>query len=95
MAEIYNRAADTGQERMMMAKTLRRMKLAEAAMEKARYVVASVAPSDEGFDGTVNFRYRYKVVKRYPHHLLCQYGETGLMRSFTFADILTGWVRCI
>ena len=95
MGEMYNRAADTSQERMMMSQTLQRMRLAEEAMAKAQYVVASIAPSDPGYNGVVDFRYRYEVVKRCQHHLLCRYTASGVMRSFTFADILTGWVRCI
>lgn len=95
MAVVYARSAGSTRKVNEFITNQKRMELAKKAMANATFILARKTPGTQDDDQPGKPQYIYEVVHRYPYHLLCKHSDSGLMESFTMADILTGWVKCI
>lgn len=64
------------------------------AVKNNDYCYAPVNPAYDDPQATVGKLYRYRIIKRYQYHMLCEHVPSGLKKSFTYADVLTGWCKC-
>jgi hypothetical protein len=81
-------------DRDIPARFLMQRDMVFAAVRNNDYCYAPVNPAYDDPQATVGKLYKYRIVKRYQYHMLCEHIPSGLKKSFTYADVLTGWCKC-